>query len=74
MTPSSPSGEPAISLHDFTDIDHAVEPTYVAALEAWLRDPPAQKPMAPDEARGMPDLNLTEEQIDALVAYLETLE
>ena len=29
---------------------------------------------APDGSRGMPNLNLTEEQIDALVAYLETLE
>jgi cytochrome c oxidase subunit 2 len=42
-------------------------------LEAWLRDPPGMKPMAPDDARGMPNLNLTEEQIDQLVAYLETL-
>ena len=56
------------------DPDEIGEELNVAALEAWLRDPPAQKPMAPDEARGMPDLNLTEEQIDALVAYLETLE
>ena len=46
----------------------------VADLSAWLRDPPGQKPMAPDEARGMPDLDLTDAQIDALVAYLETLE
>jgi len=46
----------------------------VADLEAWLRDPPAEKPMAPDDSRGMPNLNLTEVQIDALVAYLETLE
>ena len=46
----------------------------VADLEAWLRDPPGRKPMAPDQSRGMPNLNLTEEQIDALVAYLETLE
>ncbi|MEO6317245.1 MAG: cytochrome c, partial [Acidimicrobiales bacterium] len=46
----------------------------VADLEAWLRDPPGEKPMAPDQSRGMPNLNLTEEQIDALVAYLETLE
>ena len=56
------------------DIDERGEELNVAALEAWLRDPPAQKPMAPDELRGMPNLNLTEEQIDALVAYLETLE
>ena len=46
----------------------------VADLEAWLRDPPGRKPMAPDEARGMPNLELSEEQIDALVAFLETLE
>ncbi len=46
----------------------------MADLEAWLRNPPGEKPMAPDEARGMPNLNLTEAQIDALVAYLETLE
>ncbi len=44
------------------------------ALEAWLKDPPGQKPMSPDDARGMPNLNLTDEQIDALIAYLETLE
>ena len=44
-----------------------------AALAAWLRDPPGQKPMAPP-TRGMPNLELSEEQIDALVAYLETLE
>ncbi|MPY96170.1 MAG: c-type cytochrome [Acidimicrobiia bacterium] len=42
-------------------------------LEAWLADPPAEKPMdAP--TRGMPDLDLTADAIDALVAYLETLE
>ena len=46
----------------------------VADLEAWLRDPPGRKPMAPDQARGMPNLELTEEQIDALVAFLATLE
>jgi cytochrome c oxidase subunit II len=51
-------------------------------LEAWLRDPPAEKPMyaaalpEPGEGkiRGMPDLNLQEEQIDQLVAFLQTLE
>lgn len=50
-------------------------------LEAWLRDPPAEKPMYADTTtlngalpRGMPDLGLTEEQIDQLVAYLQTLD
>ena len=37
-------------------------------LEAWLRNPQAVKPGAQ-----MPNLNLTDEQIDALVAYLRTL-
>ncbi|HYF45367.1 MAG TPA: c-type cytochrome, partial [Acidimicrobiales bacterium] len=50
-------------------------------LEAWLRDPPAEKPMYADLEtlgtelpRGMPDLELTEDQIDQLVAYLQTLD
>jgi cytochrome c oxidase subunit 2 len=56
------------------DIDERGKELNVAALEDWLRDPPGQKPMYPQGSRGMPNLNLTEEQIDALVAYLETLE
>ncbi len=56
------------------DPDERGQQLNVSALEAWLRDPPAEKPMYPDGLRGMPNLNLTEEQIDALVAYLETLE
>lgn len=49
-----------------------------ADLEKWLRNAPAMKAMAPGEtmspnSRGMPNLNLSEEQIDQLVAYLETL-
>lgn len=50
-----------------------------AALEEWLRDPPAHKAMQPEPVegrspiRGMPDLGLTEEQIDQLIAYLTTL-
>jgi cytochrome c oxidase subunit 2 len=54
------------------DLDERGEQLNVSALEAWLRDPPGEKPMAAGQLRGMP--NLTEEQIDALVAYLETLE
>jgi cytochrome c oxidase subunit 2 len=42
-------------------------------LEAWLRNPDALLPMAPDEKRGMPNLGLSEDEIDKLVAYLETL-
>lgn len=43
--------------------------TNEANLRAWLADPPARKP-----GSQMPDLGLTGEQIDALVAYLGTLE
>jgi len=47
-------------------------------LEAWLRNPPAMKAMHPGEtmspeSRGMPNFNLTEDQIDQLVAFLTTL-
>jgi len=55
------------------------------AMEAWLQNPPAEKPMdaeAPptrdtpeDELpRGMPDYNLSAEQIDQLIAFLRTLD
>ncbi|MCP5025742.1 MAG: cytochrome c oxidase subunit II [Actinomycetia bacterium] len=49
-------------------------------LEAWLRNPPAEKEMFPDASRGtelgrgMPNLNLTNEQVDDLLAYLATLD
>lgn len=50
-------------------------------LEAWLRNPPGEKPMYADPVvlngalpRGMPDLQLSEEQIDQLVDYLQTLD
>jgi cytochrome c oxidase subunit II len=49
-----------------------------AVLEAWLRNAPAVKPMYAIQNkdklyRGMPNLNLSEAQIDELVAYLTTL-
>jgi cytochrome c oxidase subunit 2 len=48
------------------------------ALEAWLRNAPGQKPMylKPDamgRTRGMPNLGLSEAQIDSIVTYLQTL-
>jgi cytochrome c oxidase subunit 2 len=43
-------------------------------LEAWLRNPPAEKPMAADDLRGMPNLGLNEADIDSLVAYLISLD
>jgi cytochrome c oxidase subunit 2 len=39
-----------------------------AALEAWLRDPGAVK-----QGAKMPDYQLSEDEIDALVAYLYSL-
>jgi cytochrome c oxidase subunit 2 len=43
--------------------------TDTESLRDWLRDPPAVKP-----GSRMPDYDLTEEEIDALIAYLEGLE
>lgn len=43
-------------------------------LEAWLRNPPGEKYMAPDQERGMPNLGLSEAEIDSLVAYLTSLD
>ncbi len=42
-------------------------------LRRWLRNPPAMKPMDPENNQGMPNLNLTEDEITQLLAYLETL-
>ncbi len=57
---------------DPDDLDRCLDR---GALEAWLRNPPAEKAMDADGTprRGMPSLNLTEDQIDQLVAYLTTL-
>jgi cytochrome c oxidase subunit 2 len=50
-----------------------------SALRQWLRNAPAMKPMFADPAnlestgglyRGMPNLNLNDDQIDQLIAYL----
>lgn len=45
-----------------------------ANLRRWLRDPPAEKPMMPGAGLGMPNLNLTEDEITDLMAFLNTLE
>jgi cytochrome c oxidase subunit 2 len=42
-------------------------------LRLWLRDPSARKPMNPTKGLGMPNLNLTEDEIGKLIAFLETL-
>ena len=43
-------------------------------LAEWLRNPTELKAMQPGAGYGMPDLNLSEDEIEALVAYLLTLE
>ncbi|MCB1271910.1 MAG: cytochrome c oxidase subunit II [Microthrixaceae bacterium] len=48
------------------------EPNY-NNLKRWLRNPESIKPMDPANNQGMPDLGLSEAQIDELVAYLVTL-
>jgi cytochrome c oxidase subunit 2 len=42
-------------------------------IKRWLRNPEDIKPMNPDNNQGMPNLQLSEEQIDQLTAYLVTL-
>lgn len=45
-----------------------------AEMAKWLKDPPAVKPnMGTKPGYAMPNLNLTDEQINVLVAYLESL-
>jgi len=44
-----------------------------ANLTEWVKDPGAMKPMRPDEGTGMPDRGLSDEEVDKVVAYLETL-
>ncbi len=42
-------------------------------LTRWVKDPPAMKPMRPDKGFGMPDQDLSDEAVEKVVAYLETL-
>lgn len=42
-------------------------------LTEWVKDPPAMKPMRPDQGTGMPDQGLSDAEVDKVVAYLETL-
>jgi cytochrome c oxidase subunit 2 len=43
-------------------------------LRAWLQNPSALKPMQPDLNRGMPNLGLSDVEITALIAFLDTLD
>ena len=51
----------------------AIFPNNVEELRAWLRNPPKQKPMMPNNGLGMPNLNLAEPEISDLIAFLQTL-
>ena len=51
----------------------AIFETDEKSLRRWLRNPPLEKPMMPDNGQGMPNLGLTEDEITSLIAYLETL-
>ena len=42
------------------------------ALEAWLRNPPAEKDAYAEGKRGMPNLGLSADQIEGLVQFLMT--
>jgi len=42
-------------------------------MKTWLRNPQEVKAMNPDNNQGMPNLALSEQQIDQLTAYLLTL-
>jgi len=42
-------------------------------LTRWLRNPPAEKPMMPQNGLGMPNLKLTDQEIASLIAFLQTL-
>lgn len=42
-------------------------------IKRWLRDPEEVKPMNPNNNQGMPNYNLSEDQIEQLTAYLLTL-
>lgn len=52
-----------------TTLAGSIFPNTPEELAAWLDDPPGRKPGA-----DMPDLGLSREEIDALVAYLEGLD
>jgi cytochrome c oxidase subunit 2 len=43
-------------------------------LKKWVMDPSAMKPMRPDRKTGMPDQGLSDEEIEKVVAFLETLQ
>jgi cytochrome c oxidase subunit II len=43
-------------------------------LTSWVKNAPEMKPMQPQAGWGMPNLGLSDEEVEAIVAYLKTLE
>lgn len=43
-------------------------------LKRWVTDPPAMKPMRPEQGTGMPNRHLSKDEVDKIVAFLETLQ
>jgi cytochrome c oxidase subunit II len=69
---SGPDLTHLMSREEFAGAIHDLTPEN---LREWLRDPNSMKPMQYEvNGIGMPDLQLTDEELDALVAYLLTLE
>lgn len=61
-------------LQDESDVEAIPSGTpHVNNIKAWLRNPEDIKPMNPDNNQGMPNYNLSEDQIEQLTAYLLTL-
>ena len=57
---------------DRTTIAAGILPNTPEGLARWLRNPPAEKP-GELPGRSMPLIDLTEEEIQALVAFLQSL-
>jgi cytochrome c oxidase subunit II len=69
---SGPDLTHLMSREEFAGAIHDLTPEN---LRAWLADPNNLKPMQYDvNGIGMPNLDLTDEELEALVAYLLTLE
>jgi cytochrome c oxidase subunit 2 len=51
----------------------AIFPLDEPHLVRWLRNPPAEKPMMPQNGIGMPNLKLSDDDITNLIAFLQTL-
>jgi cytochrome c oxidase subunit 2 len=73
--PRGPGVGPDLThLFSRTEFAGAIHDLTPELLRAWLANPNALKPMQYDvNGIGMPNLNLTDEELDALVAYLQTL-